>query len=71
MEMINNPMKFPITSKEAAELVGLTDSSIRRLCIGSGGTIGEKRGHDWWISASDLRRIKARPKRGTYRRTKP
>jgi hypothetical protein len=62
--------KFPITSKEAAELVGLADSSIRRICIASNGTIGTKRGHDWWLSRGDVARIKARPKPGQYRRKK-
>ena len=61
-------LSYPITSREAAALVGLSDSSIRRLCIASKGDIGEKRGHDWLLSAADVAAIKARPKRGKYSR---
>ena len=64
------PLTYPITTKDAAGILQLSDSHIRRLCIASEGKIGTKRGHDWWLSAGDVARLKKRPRRGKYQRSR-
>jgi len=49
-----------LTSKEAAELLGVTDARVRQLCI-SKENIGKKHGHVWILTGADVERIRLLP----------
>lgn len=57
-----------LTTRAAAPIVGIDDSSIRRLCAKSrtadwtGPEIGVKLGHDWLLRPEDIEALKNRPK---------
>lgn len=51
-----------LTTKEAAERVGLTYVRINQL-IKSGELPAEKRGRDYFVKESDVERLKDRPER--------
>ena len=48
------------TSKEAANILGVTDARVRQLCIANE-NIGKKHGHAWILSSEDIARIRALP----------
>jgi hypothetical protein len=54
-----------LTSREAAERLGVTDARVRQLCIHyatiAGKNIGKKLGHVWMLTTDDLDKIRALP----------
>jgi len=50
------------TSKECAELLGVTTSWVRYLIIGAK-LRGKKMGRDWWVTKEDLDKFMATPRR--------
>lgn len=48
------------TSKEAAQILGVTDARVRQLCI-SYENIGKKHGNAWIISSEDISKIRSLP----------
>lgn len=60
-----------MTTKEAAEILGVTHVRVNQL-IKSGELTAEKKGRDYLIKASDLKSVKNRPeKRGRPRSPNP
>lgn len=57
-----------LTTAQAAKLIGVAPSRIRRLIL-DGRLKAEKPGHDWLIKPADLARLKinptGRPKKGS------
>ena len=49
-----------LTSREAAEALGVTDARIRQLCIANE-NIGKKHGHVWILTTADLKKIRLLP----------
>lgn len=57
------------TSREAAELLTVTDAYVRQLCIDND-NIGRKHGKMWLLTEADIERIRALPAFGTGPRFK-
>ena len=55
-------MTTPYTTAQAAALLGLDTSSVRRLARKF--KVGQRLGRDWFFSRADLDRMKARPSPG-------
>lgn len=53
------------TVKEAAELLFLTDSRVRQICLAA--NLGTKAGRDRFLSAADIQAIRERDKKKTGR----
>lgn len=49
-----------LTSREAAEILGVTDARVRQLCIANK-NIGKKHGHVWILTMVDVDRIRLLP----------
>ncbi len=49
-----------LTSKEAADILGVTDARVRQLCIANE-NIGKKHGHVWILTMADVDRIRLLP----------
>lgn len=58
MTMTMQPAFF--TTKEAGEILGVTDARVRQLCIANE-NIGKKHGNAWILSAADVDRIRSLP----------
>lgn len=59
------------TTAEAAEILGIDQSLVRRYC--EQGRLGEKIGRNWAIEAGELKafkKVKRRPGNPTFRRKK-
>jgi hypothetical protein len=52
----------PYTTAQAAEVLGLDTSSVRRLARKF--KLGQRLGRDWFFSQSDLDRMRSRPSPG-------
>lgn len=48
------------TTKQAGELLGVTDARVRQLCIANG-NIGKKHGNAWILSTHDIEQIRNLP----------
>lgn len=51
----------PITTAEAAELLGVTEIRVRQLC--QDGKIGRKFGNQWLLTSEEIERFKPNYKR--------
>jgi excisionase family DNA binding protein len=49
-----------LSTREAADRLNITDSSVRRLIL-AGQLRAEKRGRDWWVPADALDDVRRRP----------
>jgi hypothetical protein len=54
------------SSREAADILELTEGRIRQICRWSDGKIGKKIGRDWFLAESDLELIRIKfPKKSS------